>query len=68
MKKENDKNNKLIYILNYISSACFYIVSVINFVNDDITSGLLYMSLGSTFLCLGTIWLIKDGKNKDKKQ
>ena len=57
------KSNKLIAILNLISSICFYVCSIISFVNGG-DLGVAYLCLGSTFLCLGTVWLNKD---KDKK-
>lgn len=64
MKKKDDKTNKIVSILNYLTSMCFYIVSIINFVNKENIIGGLYLCLGSTFLCLGSVWLNKD---KDKK-
>ena len=30
MKDENNKTNKIVSILNYFSSICFYIVAIIN--------------------------------------
>lgn len=59
MKKKNDNSNKIVSILNYFSAVCFYIVSVINFMNKDNSMGVFYLCLGSTFLCLGTVWLNK---------
>ena len=50
------KSNKLIAILNLISSICFYVCAIISFVNGE--------DLGVAYLCLGTVWLNKD---KDKK-
>lgn len=61
MKKENDKTNKTVSILNYFTAICFYIVSIINFVNKN-SIGIIYLCLGATFTCLGSVWL-----NKDKK-
>ena len=61
--EKNDKKNKIVAILNYFSAVCFYIVAIINFVNKDNGMGVLYLGLGSTFLCLGSVWL-----NKDKKK
>lgn len=59
MKKKEDKSNKIVSTLNYFSAVCFYIVSVINFINKDNSMGVFYLCLGSIFLCLGTIWLNK---------
>lgn len=66
MKKNDTKTNKIVSILNYFSAVCFYIVSIINFVNKDNSTGVVYLCLGSTFLCLGSVYLNKD-KDKNKK-
>ena len=63
--ENNNKTNKTISTLNYFTAVCFYIVSIINFVNKDISIGVLYLCLGSTFLCLGSVYL---NKNKEKKK
>ncbi|MBQ9072185.1 MAG: hypothetical protein IJY25_03400 [Bacilli bacterium] len=66
MKKKDDKTNKIVSTLNYFTAVCFYIVSIINFVNKDNSIGVVYLCLGSTFLCLGSVYLNKD-KDKNKK-
>lgn len=66
MKKNENKTNKTESILNYFSAVCFYIVSIINFMNKDNSTGVVYLCLGSTFLCLGSVYLNKD-KDKNKK-
>ena len=66
MKKNDNKTNKTVSILNYFSAVCFYIVTKINFVNKDNSTGVVYLCLGSTFLCLGSVYLNKD-KDKNKK-
>ena len=59
------KSNKISAILYFITSLCFYICAIINFVdNGDL--GVVYLCLGSTFLCLGAVWLNKDKDKKDK--
>lgn len=62
MKTKKDKTNKIVSTLNYFTAVCFYIISIINFVNKDNSNGIVYLCLGSTFMCLGSVWL-----NKDKK-
>ena len=57
------KNNKIVSILNFLTSFCFYICAIINFINDG-GLGALYLCLGSTFLCLGAVWLNKDKNGK----
>ena len=59
MKKNEDKSNKIVSTLNYFSAVCFYIVSIINFINKDNSMGIFYLCLGSMFMCMGTVWLNK---------
>lgn len=66
MKKKDDKTNKRVSILYYFSTVCFYIVSIINFINNNNSTGVVFLCLGSTFLCLGSVCLNKD-KDKNKK-
>ena len=63
---KNNKSNKIVSVLYFLSSICFYICAIINFI-DDSGMGALYLCLGSTFLCLGSVWLNKDKKDKDDK-
>ena len=68
----NEKNpNKKIAILYYIGSLCFYIAAIINFINGDNNSmAVIFLCLGSSNLCLGSVYLNKDkdnGNNKKKK-
>ena len=68
MKDENNKTNKIVAILNYFSSICFYIVAIINFIKDNSSMGVIYLCLGSTFLCLGSVNLNKDKEDKEDKE
>jgi len=64
MKKKDDKTNKIVSIVgSTISSVCFYIVAIINFINDNSNTGVIYLCLGSTFLW-GSVYLNKDKENK----
>ena len=64
MKNKKDNTNKIVSTLNYFSSVWFYIVSIINFIDRNNSMGILYLCLGSTFMCLGTVWLNKEKNNK----
>lgn len=66
MKDKKDSSNKIVSTLNYFTAVCFYVVSIINFVNKDNSMGVFYLCLGSAFMCLGSVWLNKD-KEKSKK-
>ncbi len=61
MKK---KNNKTVSILYYLIAVCFYIVSIINFRNGDEGMGVVYICLGSSFVCLGSVWSNKDKNDR----
>ena len=65
MKDENNKKNKIVSILNYFSSICFYIVAIINFIKDNSSMGVIYLCLGATLLCLGSVYLNKDKEKKE---
>ena len=63
---KNNISNKIVSVLYFLPSICFYICAIINFI-DDSGMGALYLCLGSTFLCLGSVWLNKGKKDKDDK-
>ena len=63
---KNNKSNKIVSVLNFFTSFCFYICAIINFIIDS-GMGVVYLCLGSTFLCLGSVWLNKGKKDKDDK-
>lgn len=65
MKKKDEKTNKIVSILNYFASVCFYVCAILNFTKKDNSMAVIYLCLGSTFLCLGNC-LNKD-KDNDKK-
>ncbi len=75
----NDRN-KICAVLYYLSAAFCYISCVLNLFfsesGKDTSMGILWLCIGSTFLCLGSanmkIWKDKqndtpDEENKDKK-
>ena len=66
MNMKNNESNKIVSVLNLLTSFCFYICAIINSINDS-GMGALYLCLGSTFLCLRSVWLNKDKKDKDDK-
>jgi len=67
MKKKNEKTNKIVSTLYYFTAVCFYIISIINFVNKDNNVAVIYLCLGSSFLCFGSVWLNKT-KDEDKNK
>ena len=64
MKK---RNNKTIATLYYVSSICFYLISIISFIEKNSTAmGIIFLGLGSTYLCLGSAYVNKQ-KNEEKE-
>lgn len=58
-KKQNISNNMFYNII------AFYINAILNFSSEG-SMGVVYICLGSTFLCLGAVWL-NDRKDDDNK-
>lgn len=61
-KRGENMGNKSLY---YLTCVLFYIVAIINFFNSDTTTGVVWLCLGSTFLCLGTSSKQKNNENDD---
>lgn len=64
MKK--DKTNKIIAILYYLAAVCFYITMIINFIDKEISNAIVFLCVGSVFIFLGSMYLKKYKKEKDK--
>lgn len=64
MKKKDDKTNTMTSALYYFSAVCFYIASIFNLMDKNNSMGIVHLFLGSTFLCLGSVYL---NQNKNKK-
>jgi threonine/homoserine/homoserine lactone efflux protein len=57
MKKETKKS-----ILFYAASALLYMASLISFISgNDNSMAVVWLCLGSSFLCLGSIWMSSVG-------
>ncbi len=61
------KGKKTAAILFFIASAFFYIAAIIGFFSDGDFS-VVYLCLGSAFLCIGAAQLNQDDKDTDKKE
>ena len=62
MKKGINKS-----ILFYIASVLFFIVSAIGFTTgNENTMAIIWLSLGSAFLCLGSTYKKKENNTDDK--
>lgn len=60
------KREKTCAILYFISSFCFYISAIINFVgHGDASKGVVWLCLGTTMLCIGSMWLNKSKKSEE---
>lgn len=67
MKKSKNNGNRITDVF-YVVSVLFYVAAMLNFVNGDNTNmGLIWLSLGLTFLCSGTAFKVKSKKDNDDK-
>lgn len=64
MNNSNDNKDKVqkLYLLNFVASVCFYICALIHFINRSNNIAIIYMTLGSAFLCLGGVNMNKSRK------
>ncbi|MCD8161507.1 MAG: hypothetical protein LUE61_10175 [Clostridiales bacterium] len=61
------KGKKASATLFFIASVCFYIAAIIGFFSDGDFS-VVYLCLGSAFLCIGAAQLNRDDNDTDKKE
>lgn len=51
---------KKVSIIYYFAAVCFYIAAIICFFNGNTSQGVIMLCLGSSQLCLGSVWLRKN--------
>ena len=62
------KKDKISATLYYVAAILFYISAIINFAGENSNSmAVIWICLGSTFLCLGLSYSKKSKENKDKE-
>lgn len=62
--KDSNKNMKV--SLNYVAAALFYISAFLClFCSHNTTMGIMWLGLGSTFLCIGSLESKKSKENDD---
>lgn len=67
MKKS--KAYKICSTLFYVSAVFFCLAAIINIVGGNNTSiGIVWLCLGSTNLCLGSVFLKKSKENSEKEE
>lgn len=55
MKNEQkDNKEKINFICFLVASIVFYIVSIINFIDKNTSTAVVFLCLGSSFLCLSS--------------
>ncbi len=57
------KKEKISFICFLVASICYFIVGILNFIDKDNNTALIFLCLGLSNLCLAFTYL-----NKDKKQ
>ena len=65
MKNKQLKPNKTVAMLNYFTSICFYIAAIINFIKGNSSIGVIFICLGLSYLCLGSVHLNKYKEDKE---
>lgn len=65
--KSKQKNNKekITFICFLIASICFYIVSIMNFIDNNTSTAVIFLCIGSAFLCLSFTHLNESKNNKE---
>lgn len=62
------KTNKVSGTLFYVAAVLFYLAAIINFAGSDRSSGVIWLALGSAFLCLGSMYARKAKKSKNDEE
>lgn len=63
-KEDAMNRNRTTAVIYYVLAAVFYLVAVINFVDQTRKYGVIWLCLGSAWLCLGSVYLRK-AQNED---
>lgn len=53
------KKERVCFLCFLVASICYYIASLINFTDKNTTLAIIFLCLGSSFLCLSTTHLNK---------
>jgi len=61
-------NKKIEGKVLYLVSICFYIVALIHIISSDASDGVIWICLGSTFLCLGANAVNKANRKDNKNE
>lgn len=64
MKKE--KREKVSFVGFLTASIIYFIGSILNFIDKNTSTGVMFLCLGFSFLCLATTHLDKDKNNKQE--
>lgn len=57
------KKQKICFICFLIAAICYFITALINFIDGDTSKAVVFLCLGSSFLCLSTVHWKKTGEN-----
>lgn len=69
MEKQKKKkvDDRTIAKLYFFVSLLWYIAAIVAFLNDNPSEGATHTCLGSTWLCIASVYLKKANDEKDKK-
>ena len=63
-KEQKDKKEKIDFICFLVASIIYYIVSIINFIDKNTSTGVVFLCLGLASLCLSSTHRNNDKNNK----
>lgn len=65
---KTNKTNTLSVAIFYAVSVLFYLAAIIYFASAERTSGVIWLALGSTFLCLGSVYARRAKKSNNDEE
>lgn len=63
---EKNKKDKMKFIGVLTASMIYFIASILNFIDKNTSTAVMFICLGFSFLCLATTHLDEDKNNKGK--
>lgn len=60
------KKEKISFVGFLTASMCYFIGAVLNFIDKNTSTAVMFLCLGFSFLCLATTHLDKDENNKEE--
>lgn len=62
------KTNKVNGTFFYVAAALFYLSAIMHFVGSHPSAGVIWLGVGSAFLCLGSVHARKEKERKEDEE